>query len=104
MLYFFVYLGGIMESKNIKVIDEHGIDRVADIICKFIIDNTDYVLYSIERDNENDNLFASKLLNNNDGTANMINIEDSLEKSKINEVVKELITYSFKDRNYLGKI
>lgn len=83
-----------MESRKVKVIDEHGIDREANIICKFTIDEKDYVLYSIERDSENDNLFVSKLVNNNDGTSNMVNIEDSMEKNKINEVIKELITYS----------
>ena len=83
-----------METRKIKVIDEHGIDREANIICKFTVDSIDYVLYSIERDNENDNLFVSRLVNNNDGTSNMVNIEDSAEKSRINEVVKEMITYS----------
>ncbi len=83
-----------MESRKVKVIDEHGIDREANIICKFSIDDKDYVLYAIERDNENDNLFVSKLVNNNDGTSNMVNIEDSMEKNRINEVIKELITYS----------
>ena len=48
------------------------------------------------RDDDNDNLFVSKLVSNNDGTSNMVNIEDSAEKSKINEVVKELVTYSIK--------
>ena len=46
-----------MESKTVKIIDEHGIDRTANIICKLTIDDKDYVLYSIERDDENDNLF-----------------------------------------------
>lgn len=83
-----------METRKIKVIDEHGIDREANIICKFTVDSIDYVLYSIERDNENDNLFVSRLVNNTDGTSNMVNIEDVAEKSRINEVVKEMITYS----------
>ena len=83
-----------MESKNIKVIDEHGIDRDANIICSLTLDNTDYVLYWIERDEDNDNLFVSKIVKNNDGTSSMVNIEDNIEKSKINDVVKELITYA----------
>ena len=87
-----IHLGGIMESKNVKIIDEHEIDRNAKVICKFTIDNSNYVLYSIERDNENDNLFASKLVDNNDGTSNMVNIEDTFEKNKINDIVKKLIT------------
>ena len=88
-----------MESRNVKVIDEHSIDRDAYVVCGINVDNIDYVLYAIERDGENDNLFASKIIKNIDGTSNMINIEDNIEKNKINDVVKELITYSIKNEN-----
>jgi len=88
-----------MESKNIKVIDEHGIDRVANIVCSIDVDGSDYVIYWIERDSDNDNLFISKLIKNNDGTSNMMNIEDSLEKGNLNDVVKELITHAINDDN-----
>lgn len=83
-----------MDTKNVKVTDEHGIERDAKIICKFTVDGNDYVLYSIKRDEKNVNLFASKLVNNSDGTSNFVDIDDDTERSKINEVVKELITYS----------
>ena len=86
-----------MESRNVKVIDEHSIDRDAYVICGIKLDGLDYVLYSIERDGDNDNLFVSKIIKNMDGTSNMVNIEDTMEKSKVNEIVKELITYSIKD-------
>lgn len=88
------YVGGNMESRNVKVIDEHGIERDANIICKFTIDDNDYVLYSIERDNENDNLFVSKLVNNNDGTSSMVDIDNDVERTKINDVAKQLVTYA----------
>ena len=95
-----------MESRKVKVIDEHGIDRESSIICKFTIDDSAYVLYYIERDSENDNLFVSKLVNNNDGTSSMVNVEDSMEKNKINDVIKELITYSINNEDAVlnGKV
>lgn len=80
--------------KNIKIIDEHGIDRLASIMCSIDVDGTDYVIYSIKRDDENDNLFISKLIRNNDGTSNMINIDDTTEKSMLADIVKELVTYA----------
>ena len=83
-----------MESKNVKVIDEHSIDRNAKIICGFSINGEKYVLYSIERDSDNDNLFVSKIVGNLDGTYNMANIDDSMIKGKIDAIVKELIKYS----------
>lgn len=83
-----------MESRNVKIVDEHGIDRNAHVICGLKVDNANYVLYVIERDNDNDNLFISKTISNLDGTSNMVNIEDSMEKSKLNDIVKELVTYA----------
>lgn len=83
-----------MESRNIKVIDEHSIDRKANIICAFAVDGSDYVVYWIERDNENDNIFISKILKNIDGTSSMVNIDDTSEKERMTEVVKEIIKYS----------
>lgn len=88
-----------MESKNIKVIDEHGIDRNANIIFSMDVDGSDYAVYWIERDSENDNIFVSKLIKNFDNTSNMINIEDTMEKGKIVEIVKELIKYSIDNEN-----
>lgn len=83
-----------MESRNVKIIDEHGIDRDGRIVCGLKVDNSDYVLYSIERDGENNNLFVSKVMNNFDGTSNMVNIEDESEKTKLNSIVKEMVTYA----------
>lgn len=83
-----------MESKNIKIVDEHGIDRIANVMFSIDVDGSDYVVYWIERDNENDNIFVSKIIKNIDGTASMINIEDTMEKSKISDIVKELVKYS----------
>ena len=83
-----------MENKSIKVIDEHNIDREANKICALDVDGSDYLVYSIERDNDNDNIFVSKLISNINGTNSMINIENPMEKDKISNLVKELIKYS----------
>ena len=73
---------------------EHGIDRNGNVICTLGVDGKEYVLYSVERDLDNDNLFVSLLTKNNDGTANMVNIEDNMEKNTISDIAKQIITYS----------
>lgn len=83
-----------MDSNNIKIVDEHNIDRIGQKICAIDVDGSNYIVYSIERDVENDNIFVSKLLNNLNNTASMINIEDSMEKEKLSLIVKELIKYA----------
>lgn len=81
-----------MNSKIIKVVDEHGIDRNASIMYGFELDGSGYVSYSIERDEENSNIFISKVLRNFDNTFNMIDIDDSMEKAKLVDIVKKIIT------------
>ena len=84
------------DRKNVKVIDGNGIERDATVMCGIDVVGSDYVIYSIKRDStgESDNIFVSKLIKNNDGTSNMVNIDDSMEKSQLSDVVKELITYA----------
>ena len=86
-----------MNNKNIKVVDEHSIDRNANVIFGFNLDENDYVVYWIERDEENSNIFVSRVIKNIDGTFNMLDIDDFMEKSKLSDVVKNLITMAVND-------
>lgn len=81
-----------MNSKNIKVVDEHSIDRNASVMFGFELDGSGYVTYSIERDEENSNVFISKVLRNFDNTFSMVDIDDGNEKAKLVDIVKIIIT------------
>lgn len=81
-----------MNNKNIKVVDEHSIDREANVLFAFDLGGSEYISYSIERDEDNKNIFISKIIKNLDGTFNMLDIDDPMEKSKLSETVKTLIT------------
>ena len=80
-----------MNNKIVKTIDEHNIDRDANVMFAFDLEGSEYVSYRISRDEEQDNLFVSKVLKNLDGTFNMVNIDDSNEKSKLNSIVTSLV-------------
>ena len=80
-----------MNNKNIKTIDEHNIDREANVLFAFDLDGSDYVCYRISRDDEQDNLFISKVIKDIDGTFNMVNIDDTAEKSRLNSIVMALV-------------
>lgn len=81
-----------MNNKNVKVVDEHSIDRDAIVMFALDLEGSEYVVYWIERDEDNGNIFVSKVIKNLDGTFNMLNIDDSMEKSKLSDIVKTLIT------------
>jgi len=90
-----------MESKLIKVKTDGDILRDAYIISGFDIDGSEYVVYYIDRDDgENDNIFVSKLIKNNDGTYNMLNIENANEKINVSNIVKQYVKYAIDDTEH----
>jgi len=81
-----------MNNRNVKVVDEHSIDRNANVMFAFDLEGSKYVTYWIERDEDNGNIFVSKVIKNIDGTFNMLDIDDSMEKTRLSDIVKILIT------------
>lgn len=86
-----------MESKIIKVITTGDISRDARVITGIEVDGSAYVIYYIDRDGEQDNIFSSKLANEVDGTVRLLDFEDSNEKEMISKIVKEMIMKSVTD-------
>ncbi len=86
-----------MESRNLVTRDENNIVRDAQVALGFVADGAKYVVYVIPRNNEQDNVLVSKLVDNNDKTSTMVNIEDKYERAKIFEMVKDLVTYALRN-------
>ncbi len=79
-----------MSNKTIKLVDEHNINREAKVITMIEYEGTDYVVYSIDRDEENANIFVSKLVK--EGNYLLLDEIQSMDvKEKIDNVVKEMI-------------
>ena len=79
-----------MSNKTIKLVDEHNINREAKIITIIEYEETEYVVYSIDRDEENANIFVSKLVK--EGNHLLLDeIQSTDVKEKIDNVVKEMI-------------
>ena len=90
-----------MESRIIKVRTDGDILREAFVISGFSIDGSEYIMYSIDRDDgQNDNIFMSKLTKNTDGTFVMRNIEDASEKLNVSNVVKSLVKSAVQDNDH----
>ena len=88
-----------MKNKIIKVIDEHNIDRNANVMFAVDLNGSEYIAYWIMRDDESNNIFVSKVLKNLDGTYNMLNIDDADKKKEVSDVVKFLISSAVSDEN-----
>ena len=79
-----------MSNKTIKLVDEHNINREAKIITMIEYEGTEYVVYSIDRDEENANIFVSKLVKEGDHLL-LDEIQSTDVKEKIDNVVKGMI-------------
>lgn len=76
---------------DFKIIDENNVEREATVITVIEVDGKDYLVYSIDRDYENVNIFASLLKKDMNGNDIIVDIEDENEKMKVNKVVREVI-------------
>lgn len=78
-------------DKKFKITDEQNIEREANLITTFESDGKEYAVYSIDRDAETVNIFTSILEKEATGNYILKDIENSEEKQKIDNIVKELI-------------
>lgn len=78
-------------NKKIIVQDKNNnIQKEADTIIKFNFENKDYLIYSIEENEENRQIFVSKLILNSEGKYFIDNILPE-EKGKLNNIVYNIV-------------
>lgn len=78
-------------NNKFKVIDENNNEKEAEIITVFEHNNKEYVIYSINKDNENVDICVSKLEKDKEGYSIFKDITDEEEKEAIDNIVKEVI-------------
>ncbi len=77
-------------DNRFKVIDEKGIERTADVVTAFTYNDKDYIVYCIERDEENTNIFVSYLVKDTEGYDTLKDIDDDKEREEVKKLVKTL--------------
>ena len=80
-----------MEDNTIKIKDENGNIKVAKVINTVNIDNQDYILYYIEKDNDNSELFASRVLVDKNNNTIFEDLKDNKEKAKIINYIQDIL-------------
>ncbi len=76
---------------DFKITDEKNVERDATLLTVIEVDEKEYVIYSIDRDEENVNIFVSELKKDSNGNDIIVDIEDENEKIKLNEIVRNII-------------
>ena len=79
-----------MNNNTFKIIDENNVERIAGIIGTFTYNNNEYLIYNIDRDNENTNIFVSRLVRDINGFDTIKDIDNPTERDIVKNMVKEL--------------
>ena len=82
------------EKETFIMIDENGNEKEAEIITIIEIDNKEYVIYAVNKNEESDNIFASRIIKDENGNDVIKSIENQQEKNKVFEIIKELLSNS----------
>lgn len=80
------------ENEKIIVMDENNNQIEANVINVLEIDGENYVLFSVDADDENANLYVNKIITDTNGEDSFISIEDDREREHIFSVVNEIIS------------
>ena len=84
-----------MEEKETFIMkDENGNEKEAEIITVIEIDNKEYVIYAVNKNEESDKIFASRIIKDENGNNVIKSIENQEEKEKVFEIIKELLSNS----------
>ena len=78
-------------NNKFKVINENNNELEAEIITVFNYKDKEYVIYSINNDNEKVDICVSRLEKDEKGYSILKDIIDSKEKEEIDNAVKEII-------------
>lgn len=80
-----------MENNNIKLRDEFGNQVEGKILNIIEIDDIEYLLYSVRANDDEDAIYAKKIIKNATGEDDLVDISDLNEKNKVFDIVREYI-------------
>ena len=73
------------------MLDEFGVEREARILNVVEINNQEYVVYAVSKNEEEESIFADKIIRDQNGEENIVSIEDEEEKRMVFDTIKEVI-------------
>ena len=81
-----------MEEQEIfTMLDEFGQEKEAKILNVIEINNQEYVVYSIDKNEEEDGIYASKIIKNKLGEEEIVSIENEEEREIVFDTIREII-------------
>ena len=78
-------------NDKVTVLDEAGNEVEATIINVIEVNNQEYLLYSIDVNDEDDNLYVNKIIRDKNGEEDIVPIEDDIERNVVFEQIKKIM-------------
>ena len=80
-----------MNTDSFKIINENDEENIAKIITAFTYKDKEYIIYSIDTDIDNSNIYVSKLIKDNDGNDTICDIENEQEREEVFRATEEIL-------------
>lgn len=80
-----------MENNTINLKDEYGNNLKGKVINIIEIDGIEYLLYSVSISSEEDSLYVKKIIKNEYGEDDLVDITKEEEKEKVSSIIREYI-------------
>lgn len=78
-------------AETFIMLDEFGVEQEARILNVVEINNQEYLVYAVSKNEEEESIFTDKLIRDQNGEENIVSIEDEEEKKMVFETIKEVI-------------
>lgn len=82
------------EKKTFIIQDENGIQSVAELLTIIMVDGIEYAVYSVDKDLENSDVYAARIVKDQNGNDRIVSIENEEEKNKVFGIVEKMINES----------
>lgn len=76
-------------DENFVMLDESGRERNARILNVMEIDGSEYLVYSLMVDEENESVYVKKIIRDAMGEEQLYSIDNEVEREKVFSVVRE---------------
>ena len=80
-----------MEDNTINLRDEFGNNVDGKIINIMEIDGIEYVVYAVSANEEEDAIYAKRVIKYANGESDLVDIVDENEKNKVFDIIREYI-------------
>ena len=79
------------DKKMILINDINEGQKIVELLTILKIDGIEYAVYSMDRDTNVSDVYAARVVKNDNGTDSIVSIEDEAEKMKVFQIIDKMI-------------